>query len=70
MAETNIKIEGMSCQHCVMAVKKAVVGLKGIENTDIAIGSAAIKYDESKIKEEEIEGAIEKAGFKVIRGFK
>ncbi|MCX5816297.1 MAG: cation transporter [Proteobacteria bacterium] len=70
MAETDIKIEGMSCQHCVMAVKKAIGGLKGIENADVAIGSAAIKYDESKVKKEEIEAAIEKTGFKVSRGFK
>ena len=70
MAEANINIEGMSCQHCVMAVKKAIGGLKGIDNAEVAIGSAAVKYDESKVKEEEIEAAIEKAGFKASRGFK
>mgnify|MGYP000871082130 CR=1 FL=1 len=68
MAEANIKIEGMSCQHCVMAVKKAIGGLKGIDNAEVSIGSAAVKYDETKIKNEEIEAAIEKAGFKVSRG--
>ena len=70
MAEMNVKIEGMSCQHCVMAVKKAIGGLKGVENADVAIGSAAVKYDESKVKKEEIEAAVEKAGFKVNHGFK
>ena len=70
MAETNIKIEGMSCRHCVMAVKKAIAGLKGIEDADVAIGSAAVKYDESRVKKEEIETAIEKTGFKVSRGLK
>lgn len=70
MVEANIKIEGMSCQHCVMAVKKAIGGLKGIDSADVAIGSAAVKYDESKVKKEEIEAAVEKAGFKVNRGFK
>ncbi len=70
MAEANIKIEGMSCQHCVMAVKKAIGGLKGIDSADVAIGSASVKYDESKVKKEEIEAAVEKAGFKVSRGFK
>lgn len=70
MTEANIKIEGMSCQHCVMAVKKAIGGLKGIENADVAIGSAVVKYDESMVTIEDIDASIEKAGFKVSRAFK
>jgi copper chaperone len=65
MAETKIAIEGMSCQHCVTAVKKALGGVLGILESDIQVGSAAVKYDESKIKKEDIEANIEKAGYKV-----
>lgn len=65
MAETKMEIEGMSCQHCVMAVRKALGGVPGILESDIQIGSAAVKYDESKIKKEDIEAKIEKAGYKV-----
>jgi copper chaperone len=67
MTETTIKIEGMSCQHCVMAVRKAIAGLKGIDQADVTIGNASVKYDESNVKREEIEAAIEKAGFMVNR---
>ena len=70
MTEANIKIEGMSCQHCVIAVKKAIGGLKGIENADVMIGSAVVRYDESKVKKEDIEAAVENAGFKVSRSSK
>jgi len=65
MAETKMEIEGMSCQHCVMAVKKALGGVPGILESDIQIGSAAVKYDETKIKKEDIQAKIEKAGYKV-----
>jgi copper chaperone len=65
MAETKLAIEGMSCQHCVMAVKKALGGVPGILESDIQIGSAAVKYDETKIKKEDIQAKIEKAGYKV-----
>jgi len=41
MADTKIKIEGMSCQHCVMAVKKAIGSLKGIEQAEVSIGGAS-----------------------------
>jgi copper chaperone len=67
MSEAKINIEGMSCQHCVMSVKKAIGALKGIEQADVSVGSADVKYDDSKVKKEEIEAAIEKVGFKVSR---
>ncbi len=70
MAETTIKINGMSCQHCVMAVKKAIGALKGIDQADVSVGSAVVKYDEGKVKQADIEAAVEKAGFTVSRGFK
>jgi len=67
MAEAKIEIEGMSCQHCVMAVKKALGGVPGILESDITIGSALVKFDETKINKTDIEANIEKAGYKVVR---
>jgi len=67
MAEARITIEGMSCQHCVMAVKKALGGVPGILESDVQIGGAIVKYDESKVKKEEIETKIEAAGYKVTK---
>lgn len=65
MAETKMKIEGMSCQHCVMAVKKALSGISGVVSSDVEVGSALVKYDESKAAEKDLKAAIEKAGFTV-----
>jgi copper chaperone len=67
MAETRIAIEGMSCQHCVMAVKKALGGVPGIIESDVQVGTAVVKYDESKVKKEDIETRIETAGYKVAK---
>jgi len=67
MKETKIAIEGMSCQHCVMAVKKALGGVPGILGSEVQIGSAAVKYDEGKVKKEEIEHKVEAAGYKVTK---
>ena len=68
MSEIQLKITGMSCQHCVMAVKKALGGLNGILESDVAIGSASVKYDESKVSKADIVAAIEKAGYSVTNG--
>ncbi len=65
MAEATIKIEGMSCQHCVMRVKKAIEGLTGITGAEVEVGSAKVGYDESKTSRKEIEDAITKAGYRI-----
>lgn len=65
--ETSIKIEGMSCEHCVRRVKKAIDGLPGVLSSDVATGTAKVSFDEAKVKKEEITATIEKAGYKVVQ---
>ncbi|MDH7605922.1 MAG: cation transporter [Melioribacter sp.] len=57
-------IDGMSCHHCVMAVEKELSRLN-LESFEVKIGSAKVTFNESNIKEEEIEKAINNAGYKV-----
>jgi len=64
MTTKEIKIDGMSCGHCVMAVKKEL-SKTGLEFFDVKIGSAEVSFDETKVKMETIERAIEEAGFRV-----
>ena len=59
-------IEGMSCSHCVMAVRKELTRLDNIKIDDVQIGKATVEFDESKSEENRIIKAIEEAGFKVI----
>jgi len=60
------KIEGMSCNHCVMAVKKSLSKINLIK-FEVAIGSAKVEFDEKEIAEEVIIKAIEEAGYQVIK---
>jgi copper chaperone CopZ len=48
-----------------MAVMKALGGVPGILESDIQVGSAVVKYDESKIRKEDIAAKIEEAGYTV-----
>jgi copper chaperone len=68
MAEITLKIEGMSCQHCLMAVKKAISSVSGVSASDVEIGSAKVRYDGKKTKPEDIASAVKKAGYKVVEG--
>lgn len=65
MAEIILKIEGMSCQHCVMSVKKAVENITGVTSAEISIGNAKVTFDGSKTNRNEIAKAVEDAGYKV-----
>lgn len=58
-------IEGMSCNHCVMAVKRELAKLE-ILVKDVAIGKAEVEYDEQKIEKSKIIGAITEAGYQVV----
>lgn len=64
--EVNIKIEGMSCNHCVMAVKKEIQKLD-VAELEVKIGEANIKFDETKVSESEIKQAINEAGYTILQ---
>ena len=65
MTTKKLNIEGMSCQHCVRAVKTELSKLN-INIKDVKIGSAEVEYDEGKINERDLKTAIENAGYKMI----
>lgn len=60
------KIDGMSCNHCVLSVHKSLSKLE-INDLKVNIGSADVDYDENKVKENEIIKAIEHSGYKVVK---
>ena len=67
MKAQELKIEGMSCDHCVMAVRKELSRLDNVKVKDVKIGSANVEYDESTIDESVLEKAVEEAGYKVVK---
>lgn len=65
----DIKISGMTCASCAKAVERAVKKLdSSVEaNVNMATEKLSISYDKDKVKGEDIEKAIEKAGFGVVK---
>jgi copper chaperone len=62
-----IKIEGMSCNHCVMAVTKALSGIDGIGNVKVDIAKGEATFNETKpVDRAIIREQIKKAGFEVV----
>lgn len=69
MLNKNFKVEGMTCAVCAKRVQKVVSKLNGVENADVnfATEKLNIKFDENKLKEEDIINAVDKAGYKLIK---
>jgi copper chaperone len=63
MNRTTLKIEGMSCGHCVMSVKKALEGLDGVTVESVSVGSAALAYDPAIASPKQIVEAVSDAGY-------
>lgn len=63
MKEMTLTIQGMTCHHCVMAVRKELTKLPGTEVRDVQIGSARLIVDETKVTPALIEAAVQDAGF-------
>lgn len=59
------KIEGMSCASCAVNIEKSLNKVKGVQKASVnfASKSAQIDYDEKVSKENELSGAIVKAGY-------
>jgi copper chaperone len=69
MEQKTLKVEGMSCEHCVKAVTNALGGITGV--TDIAVSlkdkAVSFNYDPAIATLEAIEAAITEEGYEVMR---
>jgi copper chaperone len=57
--ELNLKIEGLSCGHCVNAVDNILKEIDGVISASVSLpDNAKVSFDESKITLTEIKKAI------------
>jgi copper chaperone CopZ len=66
--DTTIQINGMSCAHCVAAVKKALTAVPGVTVREVAIGRAVVTLDPAGGSLAAVEAAIDDAGYDVVTG--
>lgn len=63
MERVNLTIEGMTCEHCVRAVRGRLEQTEGVKVDDVTIGSATVEYDPAKTNVDVIEDAIADEGY-------
>jgi copper chaperone len=61
-----IKVKGMSCNHCVMAVTRALNAVDGIDHVKVSLETGEATFDEiMPVDMAVIQESIRKAGFEV-----
>lgn len=67
MTNVVLNVEGMSCNHCVQAVKGAVGKLAGVQEVSVSLENkkVSVSFDEQTVSEAKIKDAIEDQGYDV-----
>ncbi|HJV45719.1 MAG TPA: copper ion binding protein [Bacillota bacterium] len=66
MKNVVLKVEGMSCGHCVASVEGTLSKLGAKGKVDLAAKTVAVEFDENKLSLEAITDAIEDQGYDVV----
>lgn len=64
---TQIKIEGMSCGHCVAGVQKALLAIPGVEAAEVTLepGQATVNHTDS-VSLADLRAAVDEEGYAVV----
>ena len=67
MEKITLKVEGMSCEHCVKAVNNALAGIAGVRDVTVSLkdGTASFSHDPALAPLETIKAAITEEGYEV-----
>ncbi|HYF40558.1 MAG TPA: heavy-metal-associated domain-containing protein [Gemmatimonadales bacterium] len=63
MERVTLRIDGMSCGHCVAQVGKALRSVPGVDVEQVEIGSATLSYDPDRTSTQDIREAVENQGY-------
>lgn len=63
MKQVKLDVSGMSCGHCVHAVREALAGVPGVKVEAVRIGSAALSFDETRATVGDLVDAVSDAGY-------
>lgn len=64
--EATLQIAGMDCSHCASRLGQALERAEGVIKADVdEAGTTTVRYDESRIGEEDLGERVRTAGFDV-----
>ncbi|HOO47712.1 MAG TPA: heavy-metal-associated domain-containing protein [Deltaproteobacteria bacterium] len=66
MKTRTLRIQGMSCSHCVRALRKELEKIRDLTVDSVEIGKAVVSFNGEEIDDAALEKAVEEAGFRLV----
>jgi len=61
-----VQVTGMTCQHCVNAVREELSALSGVRSVDVTLSSGLVTVESDReLSSVEISAAVEEAGYAI-----
>lgn len=69
METQHLSVTGMTCQGCVDSIARKLHAISGVKSADVSLASrsATIQFDERLTSVDELEQAVQHAGYGVIK---
>jgi copper ion binding protein len=65
--KTTLKIEGMSCDHCVKHVKEALETIDGVKSAKVSLKDKSAEVDHGDgVKPDVLKAAVSEAGYETV----
>lgn len=61
-----LHLSGMTCSHCVRAVRTALEGVPGVTVEDVDVGTARVTYDDETVQRDALRRAVEREGYPLL----
>ncbi|MFZ2781291.1 MAG: heavy-metal-associated domain-containing protein [Rectinemataceae bacterium] len=61
-----LKIDGMSCGHCVMHVRSALEGVAGVKKADVDLLQHSAMVEGEHLDDQVLRAAVADAGYRVL----
>jgi copper chaperone len=69
MDDITLNVSGMSCEHCVKAVKNALSAIAGVKDINVSLkdGKVSFSHDPAKAPLDKIKAEITEEGYEVLK---
>jgi copper chaperone CopZ len=61
-----LSVEGMTCNHCVMHVKNALLEVAGVESAEVDLGKKSAVVSGASFDDAALKAAVAEAGYEVV----
>lgn len=68
MEKRTYVVEGMTCDHCVNAVRTEVAGVAGITEVEVDLDTKLVQVSGDDIDDALVFAAVEEAGYEAVQG--